>query len=327
MVDGMVEAWAWSPADRTVLVLPLNHVHGLVNVTLTSLAVGATLRGAGRRSTPPHVWERLASRRGDGVHGRADHLRPAGRGVARPPTTTTQQRWSAGAAGLRLMVSGSAALPVSTLDRVARADRPHAARALRDDRARHGAVEHARSRGCRATSASRCPASRCASSTTPATPSPMARPASCWCAGRRCSPGTGSGPTRPPTAFVDGWFRTGDVAVHEPGRLPPARPVVGRHHQDRRREGVGAGDRGGLPHPSRHRRLRRRRPRPTTSGASACAAAVVAPDATLDADELRAWGKQQLAAAKVPSRFTFVDDLPRNTLGKVIKPEVSKLFD
>ena len=46
----------------------------------------------------------------------------------------------------------------------------------------------------------------------------------------------------------------------------------------------------------------------------------------LDADELRAWGKEQLAAAKVPSRFTFVAELPRNTLGKVVKPDVAKLF-
>ena len=55
-------------------------------------------------------------------------------------------------------------------------------------------------------------------------------------------------------------------------------------------------------------------------------AAVAAAGSALDGDALRAWGKQQLAAAKVPSRFVFVDDLPRNTLGKVVKPEVAKLF-
>ena len=54
-------------------------------------------------------------------------------------------------------------------------------------------------------------------------------------------------------------------------------------------------------------RRRRRRPAPT-------------PDA------LRAWGKQQLAAAKVPSRFVFVAELPRNTLGKVVKARVAELF-
>ena len=60
MVDGMVAAWAWSAADRTVLVLPLNHVHGLVNVTLTPLAVGACCEAPGSFDAVA-VWERLAS--------------------------------------------------------------------------------------------------------------------------------------------------------------------------------------------------------------------------------------------------------------------------
>ena len=42
---------------------------------------------------------------------------------------------------------------------------------------------------------------------------PTARRASSRCAGRRCSASTGSGRTRRATAFRDGWFRTGDVAV------------------------------------------------------------------------------------------------------------------
>src|SRR5262249_50303120 len=36
-VRGLVEAWAWSADDRILLVLPLHHVHGIVNVTLCSL--------------------------------------------------------------------------------------------------------------------------------------------------------------------------------------------------------------------------------------------------------------------------------------------------
>ena len=80
MVDGMVAAWAWSAADRTVLVLPLNHVHGLVNVTLTALAVGAVLRGAGRVRRRRRVGA-AGVRRGHRVHGRADRLRPADGGV------------------------------------------------------------------------------------------------------------------------------------------------------------------------------------------------------------------------------------------------------
>jgi len=53
---------------------------------------------------------------------------------------------------------------------------------------------------------------------------------------------------------------------------------------------------------------------------------VVSDAPRLTADDLRSWGKEQLAAAKVPSRFAFVAELPRNTMGKVTKADVTKLF-
>jgi len=37
---------------------------------------------------------------------------------------------------------------------------------------------------------------------------------------------------------------------------------------------------------------------------------------------LRAYGLEHLADYKVPRRFLFVDHLPRNATGKVIKPEL-----
>ena len=57
-------------------------------------------------------------------------------------------------------------------------------------------------------------------------------------------------------AFRDGWFRTGDVAVVERRRLSPARPQQHRHPQDGRLQGVGAGGRRRRPRASRGRRLR-----------------------------------------------------------------------
>ena len=60
-------------------------------------------------------------------------------------------------------------------------------------------------------------------------------------------------------------------------------------------------------------------------GERVCAAVVVTAPA-LTAEELRVWGKQQLAPAKVPSRFVIVAELPRNTMGKVTKTDVRALF-
>ena len=114
-IDDMVDVWRWSEDDRVVLVLPLNHVHGLVNVTLCRSRSALCARrpdvstpapsGSGSRvgevtlfMAVPTIYARLV-----GAWEAADE--------------GTRQRWSDGARSLRLMVSGSAALPVATLDR------------------------------------------------------------------------------------------------------------------------------------------------------------------------------------------------------------------
>ncbi|WP_081898841.1 AMP-binding protein [Herbidospora cretacea] len=52
----------------------------------------------------------------------------------------------------------------------------------------------------------------------------------------------------------------------------------------------------------------------------------VSGDEGLTADRLRAFLHQRLARNEVPSRYVFVDALPRNELGKVVKAEVRALF-
>ncbi|OWF50842.1 Acyl-CoA synthetase family member 3, mitochondrial [Mizuhopecten yessoensis] len=41
-MEGMVSSWRWTPKDRILHVLPLYHVHGLVNALMTPLYCGAT---------------------------------------------------------------------------------------------------------------------------------------------------------------------------------------------------------------------------------------------------------------------------------------------
>ena len=57
-------------------------------------------------------------------------------------------------------------------------------------------------------------------------------------------------------------------------------------------------------------------------GEDVVAFVVLHPGAAADAEELRAFGLAQLADYKVPRQFIFVDSLPRNPTGKVIKPEL-----
>ncbi len=102
-LDGLADAWGWTPDDTLVHGLPLFHVHGLILGVLGALRVGSKLVHTGR-PTPdryaaaggtlyfgvPTVWSRL---------------------VAAPE----QARALSSA---RLLVSGSAALPVPVFDRI-----------------------------------------------------------------------------------------------------------------------------------------------------------------------------------------------------------------
>jgi malonyl-CoA/methylmalonyl-CoA synthetase len=56
------------------------------------------------------------------------------------------------------------------------------------------------------------------------------------------------------------------------------------------------------------------------------AAVVLHQGGALDLDSLRTWGKELLTAHKLPSRLLVLDVLPRNAMGKVMKPALAELF-
>jgi malonyl-CoA/methylmalonyl-CoA synthetase len=41
---------------------------------------------------------------------------------------------------------------------------------------------------------------------------------------------------------------------------------------------------------------------------------------------MRSWAKEKLAAYKVPQNLMIIDQLPKNAMGKVLKPAVKQLF-
>jgi malonyl-CoA/methylmalonyl-CoA synthetase len=63
-----------------------------------------------------------------------------------------------------------------------------------------------------------------------------------------------------------------------------------------------------------------------TYGQVVAAAIIPTAGATPSADELGSFLEEELAPYKRPRRWLFVDDVPRNALGKVVKPELVKLF-
>lgn len=61
-------------------------------------------------------------------------------------------------------------------------------------------------------------------------------------------------------------------------------------------------------------------------GERVAAAVVLNEGDALDLSSFRAWAKKLLAVHKVPSRVLVLDVLPRNAVGKVMKPAVAALF-
>ena len=57
-VNDLRTAWGWSAADELLHILPLHHMHGLMNCLLTPLAARATVRML-PRFEPQVVWSQM----------------------------------------------------------------------------------------------------------------------------------------------------------------------------------------------------------------------------------------------------------------------------
>jgi len=127
-------------------------------------------------------------------------------------------------------------------------------------------------------------------------------------------------------AFRDGWFRTGDVAVLEEG----AYRMLGRTSVDIIKTG------GYKVSALEIEEVLRMHPAIAECavvgvsdpewGERVSAAVELRPMMALSLEELQAWAKAQLAPYKLPRALEVVKVLPRNAMGKVVKPDVATLF-
>jgi fatty acid CoA ligase FadD36 len=307
-LDALAEAWQWTPDDTLVHGLPLFHVHGLVLGLLGSLRIGNRFVHTGK-PTPeayaraggtllfgvPTVWSRIVSDRSA-----AEALRPA-----------------------RLLVSGSAPLPVPVFERLA-------------ELTGHRPVERYGTSESLITVSTRADGERCpgwvglplAGVTTRLVDdaeAPAAHDgdtvARLQVRGPTLFDGYLGRPDATAAAFTDdGWYRTGDVAVIDGDGM---HRIVGRESTDLIKSGgyrIGAGEveTALLGHPD-----------------VAEAAVVGLPDDDLgqrivafvvgdvDPKSLINYVAQQLSIHKRPREVRVVDALPRNAMGKVLKKELT----
>lgn len=324
-ITALIEAWGWTRDDRILLVLPLHHVHGIVNVVLCALWAGAECEMLPRFDAEA-VWARIAS-------GRLTlfmavptiYRRLIAAWEAAPPER--RHAWSAGCRSMRVMISGSAALPVATLE----AWRRISGHTLLE---RYGMTELGMALSNPLAGERR--------------PGYVGRPLPGVEVRLVDEAGTPVGPDAPGeievrgpgvfleywrqpdatrTAFHDDWFRTGDTAVLEQG----AYRILGRSSVDIIKTGgfkVSAleieEELRGHPAVAECAVVAVADP---DWGERICVAVELVPAAALDLGELQTWARQRLAPYKVPRELRCVTALPRNAMGKVVKPDVAKLFE
>ncbi|MEI6427115.1 MAG: acyl-CoA synthetase [Pseudanabaena sp. ELA607] len=317
-VTSLVTAWQWTDADKILHVLPLHHIHGIVNALTCALWVGAQCHMM-PKFDPLAVWHRFAV--GDLT------LFMAVPTIYRKLITAwdqlpdvPQKLGAAGCQKMRLMVSGSAALSVGILQEweaisghilLERYGMTEIGMALSNPYGGERRVGYV------------------------GQPLPgvtvrlidheiQVRSAGVfqeyW-----------QNPAATAASFKDGWFCTGDAAVIEDGSYR----ILGRQSIDIIKTGgykvsaleieevlrshsmiadaavVGIDD--------------------EEWGQKVVAALILQPKLgetnTITLSELRQWAKARIAVYKVPQNILILDELPRNAMGKVVKPELAKLFN
>ena len=127
-------------------------------------------------------------------------------------------------------------------------------------------------------------------------------------------------------AFRDGWFCTGDMAVIDNGSYR----IIGRSSVDVIKTGAEK------VFALEIEEVLRTHPdildcavvgvEDPEWGQRVSAALVLEEGRQMTLDDLRTWAKVRLTIAKVPKAILVLDQLPRNTMGKVNKPQVAQLF-
>jgi malonyl-CoA/methylmalonyl-CoA synthetase len=323
-IECLVEAWEWTGDDRVLHVLPLHHVHGIVNVLCCALWAGAVCEMLPRFDAE-EAWRRLES-------GRVSlfmavpviYHRLLAAWEAAPPERRTALRGACDR--LRLMVCGSAALPVPLLE----AWRAATGHVLLE---RYGMTEIGMAlsnplHGPRipGTVGRPLPGVDVRLVDESGRPSPPGEPGEIEVRGGSVFLEYWGRPAETAAAFRDGWFRTGDIASCTDGVYR----ILGRNNVDIIKTGaykvsaleieqelLGRNDVEecavvGMPDDEWGERV--------------CAAVKWRAGAGASLEELRAWCKERLAVYKVPSRLLAVPELPRNAMGKVVKKDVAALF-
>jgi malonyl-CoA/methylmalonyl-CoA synthetase len=323
-VTSLISAWGWHPDDRILHVLPLHHIHGIVNVLTCALWIGAQCHML-TKFNAEEVWNKF-------MEGELTLF------MAVPTIYVKlinywenaqpqkQERMSAVCRKIRLMVSGSAALPISVLEKWQQISGHFLLE-------RYGMTEIGMALS------NPLQGERLAGYV--GKPLPQVQVRLVEENNREVPTGTSGEiqvkganifqeywqkPEATQKAFQDGWFCTGDLAVVENGNYR----ILGRLSVDIIKTG------GYKVSALEIEEVLRTHPQIKDCavvgvadeewGEKVSVALIICENENLTLEKLRNWAKEKIAIYKVPSQMIILEDLPRNAMGKVMKPKVKELF-
>ncbi len=323
-VSTLVKSWQWSPKDHILCVLPLHHVHGIINVISCALWSGATV-------------EFLPSFSAEGVF-EAFQKGKINLFMAVPTIyfkliahwdnlpLDQQKQISDTLTKFRLMVSGSAALPVSVMEKwkaisnhtlLERYGMTEIGMGISNpyDAERKAGYIGKPLAGVKA---------RLVDENNEVVKRGQA--GEIQIKGKNVFLEYWNKPEATEKTFTaDGWFKTGDVAVVEKGYYR----ILGRDSIDiiksggykisaleieeilRTHEAVKDCSVVGVPN---------------EEWGELVAAALIVDNPELDLKALNTWMREKMPAYKTPRQYKIVEELPRNAMGKVTKNDLKKLF-
>ena len=324
-IESLVEAWQWRSDDRIPLFLPLHHIHGIINILSCALWSGAMIEGFPRFEIVA-VLDRVQSDAYT-VFMAVPTIYVKLIAALESASENERERIVGGFRNMRLMISGSAALPASVHEKWTELT----GQALLE---RYGMTEIGMALS------NPFEGERRPGSVGVALPGVQVRlksekgdlvieeaePGEIQVKGPSVFRSYWNRPEITETSFDQGWFRTGDVAVVEEGYYR----IMGRLSVDIIKSGgyklsaleieavllehpdisecavIGVAD--------------------ETWGEAVAAAVVLVEEATLELGPLRDWCRERMSVYKMPHRLVVVEQLPRNAMGKVTKPKVREFF-
>lgn len=322
-IKSLVTSWEWAMEDHILNILPLHHVHGIINILSCALWVGACCEFISKYSTE-HVFERFRQRKINLFmavptiyYQLMNHWKEL--------SEEDQEDISLALRDFRLMVSGSAALPISTLEQWKKIS----GHTLLE---RYGMTEMGMAisnpyRGERRPGHIGQPLTgvsvRLANEQNEEIQEGLS--GEIQVKGSNIFKEYWQKPEATRESFVDGWFKTGDIAIFENGYYR----ILGRNSVDIIKSG------GYKISALEIEEVLRQHPIikdcgvvgiPDDEWGEIIGASLILESDKISIVELKQWLKDKLPNYKIPRKFIIQKDLPRNVMGKVTKKELQRLF-